>query len=126
MIMIDSNFIVKKVKSKGFKLGDIASMIGIQYQTLNKNLKAGSYDTAKRISEVTGIYFFELMPPPEGFMHLYDDKTGKWLGIIPKPQTYHATPQELASIDRGLEDLKAGRSISEEEAEAEIETLWEE
>lgn len=41
-------------------------------------------------------------------------------------ETYHATPQELASIDRGLEDLKAGRFISEEEAEAEIEALWEE
>lgn len=107
--MIDSNFIAKKVKSRGFKLGDIANMIGIQYQTLNKNLKAGSYDTAKRISEVTGIYFFELIPPPEGFMHLYDDKTGKWLGIIPKPHaTYHATPQELASIDEGLAQIKAG------------------
>lgn len=124
--MIDSGFITKKIKSKGFKLGDVANMIGVQYQTLNKNLKAGSYDTAKRISEVMGIHFFELIEAPEGFMHLYDDKDGKWLGIIPKPATtYHATPQELASIDRGLEDLKAGRFISEEEAEREIEELWE-
>lgn len=126
-IMIDSNFITKKIKAKGLKLGDVASMIGVQYQTLNKNLKAGSYDTAKRISEATGIHFFELIEAPKGFMHLYDDKTGEWLGIIPKPTTtYHATPQELASIDRGLQDLKAGRFISEEEAEAEIEALWEE
>jgi predicted transcriptional regulator len=32
--------------------------------------------------------------------------------------TYRATPDELAGIDRGLEDARAGRFASDEEVEA--------
>lgn len=41
-------------------------------------------------------------------------------------QTYHATPQELASIDEGLAQIKAGNFYTEEEVEEEMEKiLWE-
>jgi len=81
--MIDYNYIVSKVKSRGFKLIDIANKMNVQYQTLNKNLKNGSFDTVARISEVTNIHFVELLPPPEGFTHFYDEQ-GRWLGIVRK------------------------------------------
>lgn len=81
--MIDYDYITKKIKNKGFKLADVASVLGVQYQTLNKNLKNNSLDTIQKVSEVIGVSFFELLLPPEGFTHFYDEQ-GRWLGIVRK------------------------------------------
>jgi len=81
--MIDYNYITKIIKSKGFKLADVANTLGVQYQTLNKNLKNNSLDTIQKVSEVIGVSFFELLLPPEGFAHFYDEQ-GHWLGIVRK------------------------------------------
>lgn len=41
-------------------------------------------------------------------------------------ETYHATPQELASIDEGLAQIKEGNFYTEEEVEEEMDKiLWE-
>ena len=87
--MIDYNYITKKIKSKGFKLTDVATTLGVQYQTLNKNLNNNSLDTIQRVAEVIGVSFFELLLPPEGFTHFYDEQ-GRWLGIVRK----YPYPQE--------------------------------
>ena len=79
--MIDYNYITKIIKSKGFKLADVANTLGVQYQTLNKNLKNNSLDTIQKVSEVIGVSFFELLLPPEGFAHFYDEQG---LGIVRK------------------------------------------
>ena len=81
--MIDYNYITKKIKSKGFKLADVANVLGVQYQTLNKNLNNNSLDTIQKVAEVIGISFFELLLPPEGFTHFYDEQE-RWLGIVRK------------------------------------------
>ena len=83
--MIDYNYITKKIKSKGFKLTDVATTLGLQYQPLNNN----SLDTIQRVAEVIGVSFFELLLPPEGFTHFYDEQ-GRWLGIVRK----YPYPQE--------------------------------
>ena len=93
--MIDYNYITKKIKSKGFKLADVASVLGVQYQTLNKNLKNNSLDTIQKVSEVIGVSFFELLLPPEGFTHFYDEQ-GRWLGIVRKyPYQQDAVKEEV-------------------------------
>lgn len=93
--MIDYNYITKKIKSKGFKLADVANVLGVQYQTLNKNLKNNSLDTIQKVSEVIGVSFFELLLPPEGFTHFYDEQ-GRWLGIVRKyPYQQDAVKEEV-------------------------------
>ena len=93
--MIDYNYITKKIKSKGFKLADVANTLGVQYQTLNKNLKNNSLDTIQKVSEVIGVSFFELLLPPEGFTHFYDEQ-GCWLGIVRKyPYSQDAVKEEV-------------------------------
>lgn len=93
--MVDYNYITKKIKSKGFKLADVANTLGVQYQTLNKNLKNNSLDTIQKISEVIGVSFFELLLPPEGFTHFYDEQ-GRWLGIVRKyPYQQDAVKEEV-------------------------------
>ena len=93
--MIDYNYITKKIKSKGFKLSDVANTLGVQYQTLNKNLKNNSLDTIQKVSEVIGVSFFELLLPPEGFTHFYDEQ-GRWLGIVRKyPYSQEADSMQL-------------------------------
>lgn len=93
--MVDYNYITKKIKSKGFKLADVANTLGVQYQTLNKNLKNNSLDTIQKVSEVIGVSFFELLLPPEGFTHFYDDQ-GRWLGIVRKyPYQQDAVKEEV-------------------------------
>jgi hypothetical protein len=93
--MIDYNYITKKIKSKGFKLADVANTLGVQYQTLNKNLKNNSLDTIQKVSEVIGVSFFELLLPPEGFTHFYDEQ-GRWLGIVRKyPYQQDAVKEEV-------------------------------
>ena len=93
--MVDYNYITKKIKSKGFKLADVANTLGVQYQTLNKNLKNNSLDTIQKVSEVIGVSFFELLLPPEGFTHFYDEQ-GRWLGIVRKyPYQQDAVKEEV-------------------------------
>ncbi|EKY13358.1 hypothetical protein HMPREF9075_00058 [Capnocytophaga sp. oral taxon 332 str. F0381] len=93
--MIDYNYITKKIKSKGFKLADVANTLGVQYQTLNKNLKNNSLDTIQKVSEVIGVSFFELLLPPEGFTHFYDEQD-RWLGIVRKyPYSQEADSMQL-------------------------------
>ena len=93
--MIDYNYITKKIKSKGFKLSDVANTLGVQYQTLNKNLKNNSLDTIQKVSEVIGVSFFELLLPPEGFTHFYDEQN-RWLGIVRKyPYSQEADSMQL-------------------------------
>ena len=93
--MIDYNYITKIIKSKGFKLADVANTLGVQYQTLNKNLKNNSLDTIQKVSEVIGVSFFELLLPPEGFTHFYDEQ-GRWLGIVRKyPYQQDAVKEEV-------------------------------
>lgn len=82
--MINYDFIVRKIKSKGYKVNDVAEKIGVQYQTLIKNVKNGSFETVFKISQVLEINFIELLIAPEGYSHFYDDITGKWLGIREK------------------------------------------
>lgn len=82
--MIDIKYISKKVKSKGFKMSEVAEKIGVQYQTVNKNLKNNSYETVQRIAENINVSFFELLIPPAGYDHFYDSVTGEWLGIRKK------------------------------------------
>ena len=82
--MIDTKYISKKVKEKGFKMADIAALIGVQYQTINKNLNNGSFETVLKIAQATKINFFELLLPPAGYTHFYDEQSGEWLGIRKK------------------------------------------
>lgn len=82
--MIDTKYISKKVKEKGFKMSDIAALIGVQYQTINKNLNNGSFETVLKIAQATKINFFELLLPPAGYAHFYDEQSGEWLGVRKK------------------------------------------
>ncbi|TXF75922.1 helix-turn-helix transcriptional regulator [Chryseobacterium sp.] len=82
--MINYNYIKQRLKAKGFKLSEVAKLLGVQYQTLNKNLHAGSLETVKKISDATGLHFMELLTPPEGYMHSDDPMTNEWSGVIKK------------------------------------------
>ncbi|WP_255318239.1 helix-turn-helix domain-containing protein [Capnocytophaga canis] len=80
------NLKVKEVaKKKGVALEDIAKKIGITYTSLYRRIDNPKLSTLEEIASILNCGVAELLEAPEGFMHLYDDKTGEWLGIIPRP-----------------------------------------
>lgn len=82
--MINYDYIKQRLKNKGFKLSEVAELLGVQYQTLNKNLRGGSLETVKKISDVTGLHFMELLTPPDGYIHIDDPMKNTWEGIKKK------------------------------------------
>lgn len=82
--MIDARYIARKVKAKGHKMNEIAERLGTQYQNLYKSLNNSNLNTVQRIAEAANMHPIELLLPPEGFTHFYDEITGDWLGIRKK------------------------------------------
>lgn len=80
-MVVDRDYIGKRLKHHGYNWQKVALLLGIEYQTLYKNIKNHSLETILRISNATGINFVELLLPPKGFTHIYNDK-GEWLGIM--------------------------------------------
>ena len=115
-------------KRRKVKNIELAKMIGVSNQQItnyHSGEKTPPLSTLEKIAQALGCEMAELLPLGDDFMHLYDDKTGEWLGIIKKPK-HTPTSAEIESIKQGLEDIKAGRTFTDEEVEAEIEkVLWE-
>ncbi|WP_172920014.1 hypothetical protein [Capnocytophaga canis] len=81
--------------------------MNITYPSLFRRLNAPKLSTLEEIAVVLNSSVAELLEAPAGFMHLYDDKTGEWLGIIPRPVV----------ANRGVlrEEVKTDESIKDEE-----------
>lgn len=80
------NLRIKEIAKKaGLSLDDTAKKIGITYTAFYRRIDNPKLSTLEEIANVLNCSVAELLEAPAGFMHLYDDKTGEWLGIIPRP-----------------------------------------
>ena len=77
---------VKEVcKRYGIGMSELADKLSISRQALNVSLK--NNPTAERLTEIAKAIncdVHELIGVTDEYYHLYDDKTGEWLGIKKK------------------------------------------
>lgn len=100
------NLRIKEIaKKKGLSLDDVAKSLNITYPSLFRRFNAPKLSTLEEIATVLNSSVAELLEAPEGFMHLYDDKTGEWLGIIPRPV--------VANREVLQEEVKTDKSMKE-------------
>ncbi|WP_277496731.1 helix-turn-helix transcriptional regulator [Elizabethkingia anophelis] len=72
-------------KRYGVGISELADKIGITRQALNTSLK--NNPTAERLTEIAKAIncdIHEIIGVTDEYYHLYDDKTGEWLGIRKK------------------------------------------
>lgn len=100
------NLRIKEVAKKiGLSLDDTAKKIGITYTAFYRRIDNPKLSTLEEIAVVLNSSVVELLEAPEGFMHLYDDKTGEWLGIIPRPVVANrGVSQEDVKVDESIKD----------------------
>ena len=101
------NLRIKEIaKKRGLSLDDVAKSLNITYPSLFRRFNAPKLSTLEEIAVVLNSSVAELLEAPEGFMHLYDDKTGEWLGIIPKPITINRVVASENTQSDEIEYLK--------------------